>query len=77
VHPYLRRGGITARIVRIGVDSSERPGRHRWGAERPIFWLPAFRRLAVRDNRSATAITSNATLVITIICARCPPQKDF
>jgi transposase len=77
VRRYLRRRGITARIARIGVDSSERLGRHRWVVERTISWLLAFRRLAVRYDRSATTITAVATLAITIICARRLPRKDY
>jgi transposase len=42
----------------------------RWVVERTISWLLAFRRLAIRYDRSATAITAVATLAITIICAR-------
>ena len=77
VRRYLRRRGITARIARIGVDSSERLGRHRWVVERTISWLLAFRRLAIRYDRSAATITALATLAITVICARRLPRKDY
>ncbi|MFC4905119.1 transposase [Kocuria oceani] len=77
VRRYLCRRGITARIARIGVDSSERRGRHRWVVERTMSWLLAFRRLAVRYDRSATTITAVATLAITIICARRLPRKNY
>ncbi|MGQ1798046.1 IS5 family transposase [Kocuria oceani] len=77
VRRYLRRRGITARIARIGVDSSERLGRHRWVVERTISWLLAFRRLAIRYDRSATTITALATLAVTVICARRLPRKDY
>jgi transposase len=77
VRRYLRRRGITARIARIGVDSSDRLGRHRWVVERTISWLLAFRRLAIRYDRSATTITAVATLAITIICARRLPRRDY
>lgn len=52
------------------MDFSERLGRYRWVLERTIAWLLAFRRLAVRYDRSATTITAVATVAITIICAR-------
>jgi hypothetical protein len=39
VRRYLRRRGITARIARIGRDSSQRLGRHRWVVERTLGWL--------------------------------------
>ncbi|MFI7583469.1 IS5 family transposase [Kocuria sp. M1N1S27] len=77
VRRYLRRRGITARIARIGVDSSERLGRSRWVVERTIAWLLAFRRLAVRYDRSTVTITAVATLAITVICARRLPRKDY
>jgi hypothetical protein len=77
VRRYLRKRGIIARIARTGVDSSERLGRHRWVVKRTISWLLAFRRLAIRYDRSATTITAVATLAITIICARRIPRKDY
>lgn len=70
VRRYLRRRGITARIPRRGIDSSERLGRHRWVVERTVGWLLAFRRLALRYDRSATTITALTTLAATIICLR-------
>lgn len=39
VRRYLRRRGITTRIPRIGRDSSQRLGRHRWVVERTLGWL--------------------------------------
>lgn len=65
VRRCLVRREITARIARLGVDSSERLGRHRWVVERTISWLLAFRRLATRYDRSA----------VTIICARRLPTR--
>jgi hypothetical protein len=77
VRRYLRRRGITARIARIGVDSSERLGRCRWVVKRTISWLLAFRRLAIRYHRSAVTITAVATLAVTVICARRLPRNDY
>ena len=77
VRRYLRRRGITARIARIGVDSSERLGRHRWVVERTISWLLAFRRLAIRYDRSAATITAVVTLAVTVICARRLLRKNY
>ena len=70
VRRYLRRRGITARIARRGVDTSDHLGRHRWVVERTVGWLLAFRRLALRYDRTATTITALAALAVTIICAR-------
>jgi IS5 family transposase len=47
----LRRRGITPRIARRGVDSSQRLGRYRWLVERTHSWLNRFRRLKVRYER--------------------------
>src|SRR5687768_17992052 len=46
-----RARGITPRIARRGIDSSERLGRHRWVVERTFSWLLGFRRLGVRYQR--------------------------
>ena len=62
VRRYLRRRGITARIARIGRDSSQRLGRHRWVVERTIGWLLSYSRLALRYNRTAMTITAQARL---------------
>jgi transposase len=70
VRQYLRRRGITARIAHVGTDSSARLGRHRWFVERTISWLLAFRRLTLRYDRTAVAITSLAILACALICHR-------
>ena len=70
VRRYLRRRGITARIARIGVESSIRLGRHRWVVERTLGWLLSYKRLALRYDRTATTITALARLAVTLICAR-------
>jgi len=44
----LRRRGVTARIARKGIESSERLGRYRWQAEQSIAWLFGCRRLRLR-----------------------------
>ena len=70
VRRYVRRGGIVARIARIGRDSSQRLGRHRWVVERTIGWLLSYKRLALRYDRTALTVTALARLAITLICAR-------
>jgi IS5 family transposase len=47
----LRQRGITPRIARRGIESSERLGKHRWVVERTFSWLNRFRRLRVRYER--------------------------
>jgi transposase len=66
VRRYLRRRGIKARIARIGVESKERLGRHRWVVERTMSWMHGYRKLATRHDRTATTLTALATLAITI-----------
>ena len=70
VRCYLARRGITARIARRGIESSQRLGKHRWVVERTVGWLLAFRRLALRYDRTATTINALAKFAITVICAR-------
>jgi transposase len=70
VRRYLRRRGITARIARIGVDSSERLGRHRWVVERTISWVLHFKRLGLRYDRTAATLLPLLLLGITLINLR-------
>ena len=46
-----RKRGITPRIARRGIESSQRLGRHRWVVERTLSWLNRYRRLKVRYER--------------------------
>ena len=73
---YLRRRRVTARIARIGVESTQRLGRHRWVVERTIGWLLSYKRLALRYDTSVTTITALARLAITLICARRLPTRN-
>jgi transposase len=34
--------------VRIGIETGDRLGRHRWVIERTLAWLTGFRRLTLR-----------------------------
>jgi transposase len=49
----LRRRGISPRIARRGVESSQRLGRHRWKVEPTLAWLLGHGRLTVRYERRA------------------------
>ena len=66
----LRQQGITPRIARRGVDSSERLGRYRWIVERAIAWLVAFRRLATRYDRHAASVLAFLHLACALISLR-------
>lgn len=69
VRRHLRHRGITARIARIGRDSSARLARHRWVVERTLGWLLSYKRLTLRYDRTAITITALARLAVTLICA--------
>src|SRR5262249_23808157 len=49
----LRRRGLTPRIARRGIESSERLGRYRGGVERTHSGMNRFRRLKIRYERRA------------------------
>jgi transposase len=64
----LRQRGITARIARRGVESSERLGRHRWTIERTGAWLGGWRRLRIRYERSSECFYALAMVACSVIC---------
>ena len=47
----MRKRGITPRIARRGIESSEKLGRYRWIVERTLSWMNRNRRLKVRYER--------------------------
>jgi transposase len=64
----LRARGITPRIARRGIDSSERLGRHRWVVERSLAWLLGYRRLGVRYERRADLLQRLLHLACALMC---------
>jgi transposase len=64
----LRARGITPRIARRGIDSSERLGRHRWVVERTLSWLLGCRRLGVRYERRAELLQGLLHLACALTC---------
>src|SRR5215213_5067282 len=64
----LRGRGITPRIARRGVESSQRLGRHRYVVERSLAWLVGSRRLQVRYERLADILTAFLQLACALIC---------
>jgi IS5 family transposase len=64
----LRRRGITPRIARRGVESSQRLGRHWYVVERSLAWLVGYRRLQVRYERCADILTAFLQLACALIC---------
>lgn len=64
----LRQRGITPRIARRGIDSSERLGRYRWVVERTGAWLNQFRRLRIRYERRDDIHQAFLDLGCALIC---------
>ena len=64
------RRGITPRIARPKVDSSQRLGRYRWVAERDFAWLHRNRRLLVRYERHPDLHDAFLDLGCALICWR-------
>jgi len=66
----LRRRGITSRIARRGIESSQRLGRHRYVAERSLAWLVGYRRPQVRYERRADILLGFVYLACALICLK-------
>jgi transposase len=64
----LRARGITPRLARRGIESSERLGRYRWVVERTQAWLLGFRRLGVRYERRADLLQGVLHLACALLC---------
>ncbi|MDT0382431.1 IS5 family transposase [Streptomyces sp. DSM 42041] len=67
---WLRGRGITHRIARKGVETSQRLGRHRWVIERTMAWLAGCRRLHRRYERKADHFLAFTSIACTFICYR-------
>jgi IS5 family transposase len=66
----LRKRGITPRIARWGVESSEKLGRYRWAVERTLSWVNRFRRLKVHYERPDDIHQAFLDLGCALICWR-------
>jgi IS5 family transposase len=66
----LHRRGITPRIARCGIESSQRLGRHRYVVERSLAWLVGYRRLQMRYERRADLLLGLLYLACTLICLK-------
>ena len=64
----LRARGLTPRLARRGIESSERLGRHRWVVERALSWLLGCRRLGVRYERRADLLQGLLHLACALLC---------
>ena len=66
----LRKRGITPRIARRGIESSEKLGRYRWIVERTLSWMNRNRRLKVRYERREEIHQAFLDLGCALICWR-------
>jgi len=64
----VRRRGITVRIARRGIESSQRLGRHRWIVESCLAWLQHNRRLVRRYERKPEHFQAFADLGCALLC---------
>ena len=64
----LRKRGITPRIARRGIESSEKLGKHRWVVERTLAWFNHFRRLTIRYERRLDIHMAFLELGSALIC---------
>jgi IS5 family transposase len=64
----LRKRGITPRIARRGIESSEQRGRYRWRVERALAWLHRFRRLRIRYEQRDDMHQAFLSLGCALIC---------
>lgn len=64
----LSRRGIKVRIARKGLESSEKPGRHRWVVERTLAWFSKYRRLTIRSERRDDIHEAFLSLGCSLIC---------
>lgn len=74
---YLHQRGIKVRIARRGVESSSHLGRVRWVVERSISWLPRFKRLGLRYDRTRRTLRPLLTLACVLINLRRLVQREF
>ena len=73
----LRRRGITPRIARRGIESSQRLGRHRYVVERSLAWLVGYRRLQVRYERRADILLGFLVLACALTCLKSLDQPKI
>ena len=72
---WLRGRSIIPRIVRRGVDTSERLGRHRWKIEGIIAWLTGYRHLTIRYERKASLFGAFLSTAATLTCWKNSPRE--
>jgi transposase len=65
---WVAHRGISVRIARKGVETSEKLGKHRWVIERTMAWLTGYRRLTLRYERKANHFLAFLTLGATLTC---------
>ncbi len=66
----LRLRHIQGWIARVGIEPTQRLGRHRWVVQRTFAWLDQFRRLAIRYERRRDLHEAFTVLDCALICWR-------
>ena len=66
-HQRCRRRTISARIARRGIETSQKPGRHRWVIKRAFAWINHNRRLVARYERRSDIHHALTTLACSLI----------
>ena len=66
----VRQRGMTPRIGRRGVESTQKLGQHRWAVERTMSWYDGFRKLRIRDERYAEHWLALHKVANILICWR-------
>ncbi len=59
-----------AMVMQRGVESSEKPGRHRWKVEQTQSWLNRYKRLKVRCKRYADFYLAFLRIPCSLICLK-------
>ena len=65
---WVRDHKISVRIARKGIESTNKPGTHRWVIQRTMAWLTGYRRLTLRYERKANHFCAFLTLAATLTC---------
>jgi transposase len=67
---WARVSARKVRIARRGIEDKTKLGRHRWVVERTVSWLPRFKRLGLRYDRTEATLRPLLLLAALIINLR-------
>ncbi|WP_432182820.1 hypothetical protein [Streptomyces sp. NBC_00063] len=72
---WLRDRHLAPRIIRPGIESGERLGRHRWKVERSTSWLFGYRRRTVQYARKGSRFVGDQGNWTAAPCAMVPNRR--